>query len=135
MIKNFLKLSRCLAMAAHAGISEAAHVDRIESSEEGGAICGARNSKVVRSGGLRHFERFCWIALVESFECPQRRQGTELDRRILRVPLFEFRRDLVGSRGVVQKRQRKGGSIVGVPASVKRQRRYRAPLRLRANPE
>src|ERR1035438_10004008 len=108
MIKNLLKLSRCLAMSAHMGVSEATHVDWIESSEEGGVeVCGARNSKVVRSGGLRHFERFRWIALVESFECPQHRQVTELDRRILRVALSEFRCDLVGSRGVVQKRQRK----------------------------
>jgi hypothetical protein len=33
MVKNFLKLSRCLAMAAHSGVSEATHVDRIENSE------------------------------------------------------------------------------------------------------
>src|ERR1017187_9993615 len=109
MIEKFLKLSRCLAMSAHMGVSEATHVNWIESSEEGGVeVCGARNSKVVRSGGLRHFERFRWIALVQSFECPQHRQVTELDRRILRVALSKFRCDLVGSRGVVHMGHRQG---------------------------
>ena len=70
MIENFLKLGGCLAVAAHAGISEATHVDWIESSEEGaGEECCAWNSKVVRSGGLRHFERLRRVTLIQSFEC------------------------------------------------------------------
>src|SRR5579863_4691907 len=93
MVKNFLKLGRCLAMAAQSGISEAAHVDRIESSEEGAGVerC-AWNSEVVWSTYLCHFERFRRVSLIESFERPQRRQVTELDRRILRVAVCEVPR-------------------------------------------
>ena len=80
MIQNLLKLGRGLAMTAHSGKSEAAHVDGIESSEEGATVerC-ARNGKFVRSGGLRHFERLHRVATIESFERPQHRQVTELD--------------------------------------------------------
>src|ERR1700691_6764192 len=59
MIENFLKLSHCLAMAAQAGIGEAADEDRIKRPKESsaGVIRGARNGEVVRSGRLRHIER------------------------------------------------------------------------------
>src|SRR6516165_11819060 len=98
MIENFLKLGRCFGMAPHLGISETTHVNRIERSEEGSAskVCGARNSEVIWCGSLRHFERFRWVILVECSERPQRRQVTELDRRILRVTILEFPSDLIG---------------------------------------
>src|ERR1700722_15310128 len=134
MIQKFSKLGRCFAMAAHSGVSEAPHVDWIESSEEGTIPkCCARNSEGVGSCPLCHFERFRRVSLVESFERPKRGQVTELDRRILRVALFEVRLDLVSLHGLVQKRQRKGRSIIGVPASVQRQCRRRASFRLRTS--
>src|SRR5450432_3906699 len=137
MIENFTKLSCGLARAAQPRISETTHVDRIERSEEGsaGKVCGAGNGEVVGCGGVRNFERFRRVILVECFERPQHRQVTELDRRILRVTRFEVRCDLLGLRGIAQKRKSKGRSIVGIPASAKRQRRRRASLCLRPVPE
>ena len=80
MIKKLSKFSRGLALAAQPGISQTTHVDWIESSEKGATIvCRTRNSEVVRSGGLRHFERFRCVTLVESVEPAQRGQVTELD--------------------------------------------------------
>src|SRR5262245_13874134 len=121
MIQDFLKFSRCLAVAPQPGVSKTPHVDRIESSEEGsaGKVCRARNGEVVRRGGLCHFERFFWVILVECFKRPHRRQVTELDRRIVRVLPFEFRREVTGLRGIAHKRKRKSRSIVGIPASEK----------------
>src|SRR5204863_2941057 len=77
MIANFLKLRRCLTVTAHLGIRQTAHVDRIESSEEGGAseVCGTRHSELERSGGLRHFERFRRVAVVERVERSQASQA------------------------------------------------------------
>ena len=126
MIKNFLKLSRGLAMTAQPGISQATHINRIHRSNEGTRVeCRTRNSEVVRSRDLCHFERFRCVALVESFECPQRRQVAELDGCVLRVALFEVHHDRVSLSGLVQNGQRKGRSVVGIAASVKRQRRGR----------
>src|SRR5260370_31911378 len=69
MLQDFLELRRCLAVAPHPGINETTHVDRIERSEEAsaGKVCGARNGEVVWCGGLRYFERFRWVILVECF--------------------------------------------------------------------
>jgi hypothetical protein len=137
MIQDFLKLSCCLAMTPHPGISETTHVNRIESSEEGSAckVCSARNGEVVRCGGLRHFECFCWITPVKRLKPPQRGQVTELDRRILRIKLFELRREVRGLRRSAEERKRKSWSIIGIPASEKGQRRRRASLCFHAVPE
>src|SRR6185312_12906599 len=48
---------------------------------------------------------------------------------------FKVRHDRFSVRGVLQKRQRKGRPIVGVPASVQRQRRGGVPLCLLSSPE
>jgi hypothetical protein len=58
MIQNPLKLRRCFAVSSNSRMCEATHVDRIESSEEGGPgpECRTGNSKMVRGGHLRHFK-------------------------------------------------------------------------------
>src|ERR1700761_6555788 len=131
MIKNLLKLSRCLAMLAQPGVSQATHVDRIHCSKEGSYVKGcAGNSEVVRSGYLGHLERFRCVALVDRFECPQSRQIAELNRGVLRVALFKVDHDLMRLRGLMQNRQRKSRSVVGIAASVQHHRRSRVSLSL-----
>ena len=100
-----LKFSRCLEMAAHLGISETTHIDWVGApKKEPEPYFVRRRAEVVRSGGLRHFERFRQVAVVESFECPQCRQVTRLNRGVLGVALFQIRHDLVSWRGLVHKR-------------------------------
>jgi hypothetical protein len=74
--------------APQPGISQTMHVDWIESSEGGAREeCRTRNSEVVRSRRLRHFEGFRCVTFVESAERPQRRQTQEMrEPKALRRP-------------------------------------------------
>ena len=119
MIENFLILARALAGAAQPEICQTTHINRIESSEEGPAEeCGTWNCEVVRSGGLCHLERLRGVTLVKRFNRAEGREVTEQDRCILGVAFFKIRLDLPCLRGVLQKRQRKSRSVVGVQCSL-----------------
>ena len=81
MIENFLKLSRSLTVAAHLRISQTTQIDWVENSKtRAEEECYTRDSEVVRSRRMRHFERLRRVTLAESVERPQGRRITELDR-------------------------------------------------------
>jgi len=46
-----------------------------------------RNSEILRSGRLRHFERFRRVTPVESFECPVLRSAVKNTRVLTKITL------------------------------------------------